>query len=339
MPLNPVIRPNQIRGFASAMQPWALPPSLMAYIQNGRVGLGDLESRDGDSATSNVTGSASTQTVVGREVGYFDGVLTMFVALGDSNGNKTTVYKTTDLATWTVVTPSSGGYGDTRLTHSSSTQVYFSIVKDRSEVDYTEYDMLIIQNGVDSPRIYAKANWAGGPAASGSYLCAVLLQPAVVDSRQASVKPFWYRYFNMSAGGAGTITNADASKLNISFAGSPYRFKIELHKTYTTTVRSSFVASALGDFNGVQGFKHCRQIILIADHDTSDTFWQDNVIIELIDNVTLGGPYYHKIYDPSDGTGSVSLTAVTGGTHCFQCVYTLPATNNSGVAGDFNLDK
>lgn len=72
--------------------------------------------------------------------------------------NKTHVWKSTDGATWTEITASSGKYGDTRIVADGSNNDYatsFAVPHDK----FTALDCAVFQNGNDFPRIYDGTNF------------------------------------------------------------------------------------------------------------------------------------------------------------------------------------
>ena len=88
MELAPLLGPGSVRGFASSPHRAVLPNGLVSLLQNARVDRGTVEARGGDSGLTSI---ASSGTVRGQLVGLFDGLETLFVALGD--GSKVRIYK------------------------------------------------------------------------------------------------------------------------------------------------------------------------------------------------------------------------------------------------------
>ena len=139
-----------MQGFQSYPQPSSLDSSMFSMLNNARISQGVLTARNGDSATiHSITNSGSIR---GQYSCFQNGVSTLFVAVGD--GSHVVIWKSVNEgSTWTNISPTSGIYGDTRLTDSTSRLVFFCLMQDNA-YGQNNSDVLLIQNGVDSPRVY-----------------------------------------------------------------------------------------------------------------------------------------------------------------------------------------
>lgn len=133
------------RGEMPAIYGAGLPPGAFAEILNLRIGDGTFKFRGG--CTASLATILAGGAYRGHKVGNFGGTKdTVFIAA--ASGGAVNVYKSTDLVTWTDITPDSGAYGDTRM---ADALVYMEIVPDPTNGNPNH---LIVGNGSDYPRVY-----------------------------------------------------------------------------------------------------------------------------------------------------------------------------------------
>jgi hypothetical protein len=146
---------NPMRGLRSKAFSPLNPPKSGYYnqLQNTRwADTGVLQVRAGiPAALSSAIGASGIWR--GAMSSVFNNVHgTIFSTTKDSS-NKTHVWSSTDGATFTEITASSGKYGDTRIVADGSNNDYataFAVVHDK----FTAKDVAVFQNGYDSPRVY-----------------------------------------------------------------------------------------------------------------------------------------------------------------------------------------
>jgi hypothetical protein len=292
---------------------------MARLIVNGRLTNGLLSARGSDGAKTTVGPASSVPR--GTFTCKLDGTDYLFAAWGD--GSKVTIWRTEDLVTWTDITPTTGAFGDTRLTDSATRAIYFSVVKDRPENDDTAYDLLLIQNGVDNPRVYGKARDPLSPFGHNTFGMAVLTQPdRVADDASLYLKAKFAQNFNLSSG---VITDDDAAKMDM--AVSLGTLLISTFAGYTVGTKSKVLFPVDKDFT------NSRQFVIAARHPTNADYWTENVIIELIDSAAVA----LEIYNPSTGVGSAQAIAYEGDAQTSLIGYTLPPASGgfdyANVAG------
>lgn len=151
------VTPNLIKGFATSQSLTALPPSVASYLQNTRLSDGTVKARYGGAS---ICAHIATGSFRGTASGALEGVERIWEAY--ATGGKTTIYESTDNGvTWASISPSSGPFGDTRLTDNGN-PVAFSVVRDFPGLGLPAHDCLVIENGTDRPRVYAKSNGTSG---------------------------------------------------------------------------------------------------------------------------------------------------------------------------------
>ena len=196
VPIQPMFEPRKMQGFQSYPQPSSLGPDMFSMLNNARISQGVLTARNGDSATINsITNSGSIR---GQYSCFQNGVSALFVAVGDST--HVTIWKSVNEgATWSNISPTSGIYGDTRLTDSTSRPVFFCLMQDNA-YGQNPTDVLLIQNGVDSPRVY------GYTPGTTTYVMSVQHQPAAVaNSTFLTAQPAFQQAFPMNTLGAYSV--------------------------------------------------------------------------------------------------------------------------------------
>lgn len=179
----PIVAPGYVRGFASAQSPFALPAGMMPYLQNIRLDDSVCAARPGSvKMTSARVGTGSFR-------GWFEGTLdgAPFVWMAFASASLVTIFQSADGGvTWTNISPTAGPFGDTRLTDTGN-PVSFSIVTDRGALGATQHDCLVIQSGVDMPRVYAKAADTSTAFTAGDFGMAVVDQPAIPTGASVTI--------------------------------------------------------------------------------------------------------------------------------------------------------
>lgn len=285
--------PPLLKGFASSQAPSALVPGVAAYMQNTRLGDSVVRARWGDVSISGpytgVWRGGSAPTLEGVPNILRASFLTSVTNIETSIDNG---------ASFGQITASTGPYGDTRLSNTPTEPVRFAVFRDNPRSGLTPYDCLVIQNGTDAPRIYAKANQDSGTTALGSYVMSKVYQPP----QPASNANFYYttafdNYFTVANPAETTYT--ETNPVHMVMADSIYANPAN----YITG--DLFAAYASGDtatvtFSTVLDASDARQFVMLAANTVDANFWL-SMKVTLTDNNAVD----YVIYDPSAGTGSL----------------------------------
>jgi hypothetical protein len=215
---------------------------------------------------------------------FSNGFGTTFATTKDSS-NITHVWKSTDCATWTEITASSGKYGDTRIVADGSNNDYetsFALVHDAP----SGKDCVVIQNGYDSPRVY-----------DGTAL--VKHEEVPLPSNLDSMRTFFQwkettsygnpAHFTVGGGGAGTVVATDGG------AASPDDF-VTLTINGAATGANAFVTQATPVHHEDAAQIH------IAVEGTSDAIQKFVQGIKIQARDTAGTPATKSLYEPADAT-------------------------------------
>lgn len=248
--LTPFFGPGLIQGFKSYPVPSSLQPNEAALLQNIRTESGSLTARWGDRVIARLPG-----TIWGVYSCTFNGVSTMFVACGTSTVS--IYYSVNEGVTWTLISPSSGRYGDTRL--ATGYQVYFSLVND-VDITGTTRDMLIIENGHDTPRIYGYNE--ASPITLTMSLASQL--PSVPNTSNLFQQTGFAHPFNVKGFGTQTFTNTGATPLVLA-NGSGQAITLTVPASVTLNSTAKVVFSSSVDFSTA------TQFVVIVDQRNSLT--------------------------------------------------------------------
>ena len=254
--LTPFLAPGMVRGFKSFPEASSLTPDFAALLGNTRLGNQGIQARNG-----NVSVSTSLSGIVrGVYSCSFDGTSTIFAATWDGS-TKVSIYKSTDDgATWTNISPTSGRYGDTRLTGSASSgPVYFSLVND-VDITGTSWDMLIIENGHDTPRIYGY-----NEAAPITLTMSLASQPPSVPNTSNLFQQTGFAHpFNVKGFGTQTFSNTGATPLVLA-NGSGQAITLTVPASVTLNSTAKVVFSSSVDFSTA------TQFVIICDQQNAFT--------------------------------------------------------------------
>jgi len=197
--LMPFMSPGMIKGFKSFPAASSLTPDYAALLGNTRLGNQGVQARNGNASVS----TSLSGIVRGVYSCSFNGASTIFAATWDGSTHISIYSSTDEGATWTNISPTSGKYGDTRLTGSASSgPVYFSVVTD-NDISGTNRDMLIIENGTDTPRIYGYNE----VSAITVTMSEAIQPPAVPNTSNLYQQAGFANFFNVKNFGSQTITN------------------------------------------------------------------------------------------------------------------------------------
>jgi hypothetical protein len=259
VPVVPLFEPQKLQGFQSYPEPASLPPNILSLLQDARISTGILTARSGDAY---VSGSFGTLSPRGCYACTQNGTPTMFQALGD--GTHCSIWRSTNEgSSWTNISPTSGAYGDTRLTDSATRPVFFTLVQDNAYGQDVNTDVVIIGNGYDAPRIY------GYSPGSTIYVMSVQYPgiEQVSNNTQLSSQPCFLEAFPVFTPGVQTYTTTGfvftVSGVTIApTAGAVY---------HTTTADSYIILSA--SISGGSGTVTCSGFI---DPAASGTLHKDS---------------------------------------------------------------
>lgn len=172
-----LISPGSVRGFMSSQSAFALPAGAMSTIQNGRLDSGTVQVRDGGVILHTLTGDGVPR---GTFTCLIDGAPYIFQAC--ALAGKVSIFASSDGgATYSNISATSGPYGDTRFTDTGF-PVSFEVVNDRAPLGELAHDCLVIQNGVESPRLWAKGNVKSMGIGASNFGMSVITQPEQVGT-------------------------------------------------------------------------------------------------------------------------------------------------------------
>lgn len=287
----------------SATDPSAIPKGYAALIQNGRIQTGPLIARDGDAT---VKANIATGTVRGAFECVLNG--TQYLLSAIATGGLVSVYASTDGGgTWNSITPTSGPYGDTRLTDSSSVPIRFAVVKDRPFASYSAYDLLVIQNGVDSPRIYGKATSLSTAITPGTAGMSAVTQPTQpLSGANSAVITGFRNYLQIGNASVTTWTNTGSGMVGADAGASA----TDNYGVLTLTSSGFSAGTSTVSFSVTANFSESKQLILLADNTYygTDPLWYQKLTLTATDSD--GTPNTATIYDPTTGAGSVTAIPV-----------------------------
>ena len=249
--LMPFLAPGMVRGFKSFPAASSLTPDFAALLGNTRLGNQGIQARNG-----NVSVSTSLSGIVrGVYSCSLDGTPTIFAATWDGS-TKVSIYKSTDDgATWTNISPSSGKYGDTRLAGSASSgPVYFECVKDNA-YGGTNYDVVVIQNGADTPRIYAQS------------VMSIQNQPQAITNTSAIQQRWGFaNFFPVESFASQTFTNTGATPMVLTNPAGAY-----INLNVPSGASANGTATVDWSLGGSLDFSKSTQFVMITDQFKSFT--------------------------------------------------------------------
>lgn len=299
----PLFTPNSVQGFATAADPLALPKGFVAMLKNVRLGDGLVRARRGESQIS----TSLIGDFRGAAAGQLDGVPYLWRA--GYTASKISLYQSDDAGvSFDLITAasSSGPYGDCRLTDISQ-PVRFQVVRDRGyEPDDEEHDLLIIQNGVDEPRLWGMAATNSTAFAAGTMGMVKITQPPTppVTTQTSFQTGFPAHYFRI--GDATGVPSATGAGISATVGTSPNgRIDIDVTALYTagSTAIVTFPAGGTPPFP--VDLSGPRQLVFFLWSET-ELFW-DSMVIEIGDGAT-----YSRVYSPSLISDAVRVQVDSG---------------------------
>lgn len=267
------------RGMNTSMSAFGLQDGWFPLLRNIRLGDGTLRCRGGQSAS--IATVMASGTFMGAATLNINGTETMFVAT--LTGGAVRVYKSTTGSSFaTEVTAGSGEFGNTRLTDTGRLVSFSTFRTPRSLF----YDMVLIQNGTDTPRVYnTSTNKCSKHEAIGA--------PHLIKDYPVQLKTNGYFDIKSSAnttysGGAGGITMADAT-LSGGSATTDNVVRVSIANTVANNDSVTCTFSATASF----GTGGARATQLFVGLDTAYTEFWNRV------KLAVGAVV---IWDPSDAS-------------------------------------
>lgn len=149
---NAFYTPGAIQGFASSRDPKCLPQGTLALLRNARISDGLVRSRWADYRLS--------MGLPGVFRGVFEATLNGERSLfrAEYEDGRTSVWQSRDDgASWINLTAASGPAGDTRFQGDATTPIRFCVVRDRAPFDWSESDLVIVQDGISEALVLGAA--------------------------------------------------------------------------------------------------------------------------------------------------------------------------------------
>lgn len=292
MAQTPLLWPGSLRGFASALAPSALPKGIVAALYDLRLDDGTARVRPGGVTVKNPVSGALVYR--GSFECVQNGVKSLFVALSD--GSKVSILRSIDHgATWTAITTTTP---DNRL--SDVGPVYFAIASSYST------DYVVVQNGVDAPRVYNTALSVAPNPLAGS------------PTGSVNMSGYYEFYFD----GTPTFTNV-ANHITGSI-GTKNGDTYLTVKVFPAVDSSDMMVVQSPNTSGYVRFAAGRRVGFLIDGGTAHRDDWRNLKIE----ASVNGSTYYTLYDPSK-TAAVEVDAT--GTAAFVIVPDIPALDGQNA--------
>jgi hypothetical protein len=284
------------KGMFSALAPHTLQPGQFSVVQDLRPDDGSLVARQpttDQSATGLPTTGNSNFPNVGPGRGMWSGTLSgtnyvvgaWFVGTSGTNAHGVGVFVSTNGVAWAELTTTSGPFGNTRLTDTGAPFSFQNAPLVQNSQDY-----LIIQNGVDQPRVY-------DPTAITSFKIRVVNQfsaPTWASARTVigNIGPQCLETLASATGGggAGHIT----ATINGSSAGQSLSLALG---TSTASGDAVVLDFGVGGF----GFYQTQQLLFASDQ-ASANLWNSWKV-----EVSNDGSTYYALADPSSANYNASV--------------------------------
>lgn len=279
------------KGMFSALAPYVLQPGQFSLCQNLRADDGSLVSRlptTDQSATGLGSAKANSNfSALGSPRGLWSGSLNgtvyvigvWFVGTSGTNANGVGLFTSTDGIAFTEATATSGPFGNSRMTDTGLPFAFQVVTNKTDNLDY-----LVVQNGVDAPRVYSVAGFYGANVRVINQF-----SPPLWASSTNVLGACNVAYSSRLAPGSVTSTSG-AGHLVPSIIGSAPTQQVQI------IVGASTVASdnILYDF-GTDGlaFSFGRQLLFISDQ-ASLNLWDSWKLEVSSDNIT-----YYPLSDPT----------------------------------------
>lgn len=251
--------------------------------------------------------------------GFWSGVVngTWMALAAVRVSSETRVYKSTDMASWTEVTSAAAsGYEASRF--SSDGDVTFEVIRhpEITESNNTSgaegKDIVIIQNGVDYPRV------------SNSGVTAFYVHRGISAPTKAGLRPVVMGVdgvASLQASPIGTVFTATGAGITLAASGAvPNRY-------YRLAITSGVTngSTALADFTGNSTSMSLTGPFVMIGVETTYTQWLEKVKIEISDDNTN----WNSVYDPDDDEGYVYYSV---GSSTNRYYYQFPVAETDGAS-------
>lgn len=271
-------KPGMRVGMKSSPSPVSLVPGEFALMQNVRLSNRGLKTRLGCARVGSspvVDPTPNTKTRRAAKTVALNGTEYQVVVSNSDAGTGVRIH-TIDATTgaWTELTASSGQYGATRFSGSTSDFYCIAVVSDpQSQKEY------LVVNGLNqNPRVWDGTNLA----------IHVAIDPPSSRALYPST-PTLPKYFNIKDESANSITNSGANWAASDTGNNPDHYFTIVRNT-TTDTNPTVVLT----FSSAVDFSACPQLIL--GWESAYLAWWENVKIEIND----GG--YTTVWDPTSTT-------------------------------------
>lgn len=321
-----------VRGMASYPRRQTLGAGWFSLLQNVRYDRGPLQVRFGVESLGTVVGSSTFKGCWSAKVGGTDYAFAAYRV-----GSATRIYASPDLATWTEVTASGGGFGDTRIATNGPVAGCAFANRYSDAVDGTtpRGDALLAACAGETPKVAMRV--------AGAWRCRNHADPTnawtpgyesggaasnIALQARASLAAF------LPMQGTLTVTNSDATGLLGAAGGSApdQFFEVDAFSAGTTTDGDNSVVrfSASIDCSGA------KQFILIEGYATEAAYsvWALACRVEIGD-----GASWMTLYDP-EASGASYVRAqmdnqpgVASSTVWYATAYEIPGGSGASMLG------
>lgn len=259
----------------SRPHPAALGPGQFQLLQNLRRDRMAARVRDGSALmhANPILASASFRGAASIEL---NGTSYLIAVMLDGS-TKGRVFTSTDGATWTEQTASSGKFGDTRFTVDA--WCYFTVAHDQ----YSAKDVCIIQNGTDNPR-----TWDPSESAGQQLSTCYEVSPPQVNNLQKTLATM-RNYVTIAGSSVPTYTDSGGG-LALSDNGTSPDNNMRLTADSTTAAADTATATF-----GSKDFQYSRQLIFLSEIQDRYYLWWEHVKVSITDGT--GGT--QVIWDPT----------------------------------------
>lgn len=286
------------KGMNSALAPSRLQPGEFSLLENVRLSDGSIKVRGGCGFFGSVVAASDFR---GSWAGIFNQVNSLFCVTAHANVAR--VWTSTDGFTWVEITAAAGPAGNSRMTDPGG---LFTLEKvwNPIQVASTTFDgdCLIIQNGVDKPRVYGYSPAAGISGYVTGIVSAIAPNTA---NRDVSVRLSLGTQWNTYTSGLIAYTNSTVGHFSGADAGGT------LINSMVLSIKSGAVSGdnvITAQANGPAGeLLYFGNQILIGVDSAYPFFW-DVMKLEVFDN-SAGA--FIVLFDPSAAPYSQSSYTIT----------------------------
>ena len=309
--MNLLDQSQPARGMQCDPDPSTLGPGIWRILQNVRCRKNTVFVRNGSSkiCDSVPVGNASLR---GYWSGYLNGAIRLIAAFRVSSATRLYSYDL-NANTWSEITSSTSRFA-------TDGQVQFAAAKTRSGESVTGLDILIAQNGTDSPVIWKVAANTCSPLVDPKAFSSVRQQPYFQNSVQMSVSS-WNIPANTSASDKFNLTDSgDYLTMTVDTTCTPSQYTGFIANTFAKEINQSVAAMTL---NG--------QLAILVMNASSTAAYDRITKVEVYDSAATT---WKTIWDPTtagNGTYVVrTLPGVTGYTNVRLFCY--PANDLEGIS-------